>query len=120
MIVTVRFEEEILTSQKIDDVYGNNSAGSEVTNGSSAFDQIHVQRNNQPPHAPQQAAEVKTSNQKPENSTIKQRLTFSGVDYSSITVDYVFASIIRFLDNREPSMKTTLNNMYYKYRYPLR
>lgn len=73
-----RFEEEILTSQKIGDVHGNNSADSKVIIGSSTFDQVQAQLNNQLSHPPLEAAEVTTAAQKPENSTVKPRLTFSG------------------------------------------
>jgi len=84
VIVTVRFEEEILTSQKIGDVHGNNSADSKVIIGSSTFDQVQAQLNNQLSHPPLEAAEVTTAAQKPENSTVKPRLTFSGVDHSCV------------------------------------
>ena len=86
MIFTIRFEEEILTSQKIDDVRGNGLADSTVIIGSSTFDKVQAQLNSQLPRAPLQAVEVTTAAQKPDNSTVKQKLTFSGVDYFTFLV----------------------------------
>jgi len=79
VIVAIRFEEEILTSQKIGDVHGNDSADSRVIVDSSSFDKVQEQLNSQPHHTPLQATEVTTASQKPDNSTLKQKLTFSGV-----------------------------------------
>ena len=83
VIFTVRFEEEILTSQNIDDFPGNNSADSKVIIGSNTFDHVQAQLNNQPPRASRAAAEVTTAAQTQENSAIKQKLTFSGIDHLS-------------------------------------
>jgi len=75
----VRFEEEILTSQKIVDVHENNTDDSKVIIGSSTFDKVQAQLSNQPPRAPLQAATVTTASEKPNSSVTRQRLTFSGV-----------------------------------------
>jgi len=76
-LTVCRFEEEILTSQKIGDVPGNNSADSKVIIGSNTFDQVQAQLDSH--RATSQAAPVTTDTQKPDNATTKPRLAFSGV-----------------------------------------
>ena len=73
-----RFEEEILTSQRIGDVHGSNSAGTKAVIGSDTFSHVQAQLNGQPPRAPVAAAVISTT-QKPDSSTTKTRLTFSGI-----------------------------------------
>lgn len=77
-LTAFRFEEEILTSQKADDVNGGNSADSKTIIGSGTFDRVQTQLNSQPAREPE-VAPVTTSTQKPDSSTTKPRLTFSGV-----------------------------------------
>jgi len=74
-----RFEEEILTSQRIDDVNDSNSAGTKVVIGSGTFSHVEAQLNNQPPREPVTASAT-TNSQKPDSVTTKPRLTFSGVE----------------------------------------
>ena len=80
-----RFEEEILTSQKTGDVNGSESAGTKVIIGSGTFNEVQAQLNNQPRRAPE-ATSVTTANQKPDSSTTKPRLTFSGADIRMLSV----------------------------------
>ena len=77
-LTAFRFEEEILTSQKVDDVNGDNSADSKVIIGSGTFDRVQTQLNSKPAREPE-AAPVTTAAQKPDSLTTKPRLTFSGV-----------------------------------------
>ena len=74
--IACRFEEEILTSQRIDEDYDNNSSGSKVIIGSSTFKQVQAQINNQPPCAPSQ---TRTDTQKLDTVASKPKLTFSGM-----------------------------------------
>lgn len=74
-----RFEEEILTSQQIGDMNGDNSAGARLIIGSGTFEHVKAQLVGQP-SAETQAMEVTTSSHKPNSLTTKPRLTFSGFD----------------------------------------
>lgn len=73
-----RFEEEILTSQRIGDVNGSNSAGTKAVIGSDTFSDVQAQLNSQSPRTPVEAA-VTSATLKPDSSTTKPRLTFSGI-----------------------------------------
>ena len=77
-LAVFRFEEEILTSQKAGDDNGTNSVGTKVIIGSNTFNQVQAQLNSQPPRAPEVTA-VTSATQKPDSSTAKPRLTFSGI-----------------------------------------
>jgi len=95
-LTVCRFEEEILTSQKIgDDVPGNNSADSKVIIGSNTFDQVQAQLDSH--RASSQAAPVTTDTQKPDNATTKPRLAFSGVlihtYVSVVSLPFVLATL---------------------------
>ena len=84
-LVVFRFEEEILTSQTINDVNGSDSVGSKVIIGSGTFHHVQTQLNNQRPRA-LEAESVATATQKPDTSTTKPRLTFSGIDIILLTL----------------------------------
>lgn len=79
-LIAFRFEEEILTSQKADDVNGGTSADSKTIIGSGTFDRVQTQLNSQPAREPE-VAPVTTATQKPDSLTAKPRLTFSGCFY---------------------------------------
>ena len=71
------FEEEILTSQMVNDVNGSNSSGTKVIIGSGTFNQVQAQLNSRPSPTPEAAA-VTTASQKPDSLPAKPKLTFSG------------------------------------------